>query len=175
MPDSISSVVRIAPENEPGEPMVISGTVFDRTGAPAPGVIVYAYHTDAAGIYPKRERLRGTEAYAHGRLRAWARSDEMGRYQFHTIRPGAYPSGSNPQHVHMHVLEVGCCTYYLSSIKFTDDPLLSEAEREQALEGRGGNALVTPRRNEAGVWIVNRDIYLGRGIPGYPVGSRPTL
>lgn len=171
MPDSISSVARIAPENEPGEPMVISGTVFDRDGRVAPGVIIYAYQTDVRGIYPEAERLRSTEASAHGRLRAWTMSDEQGRYRFHTIRPGAYPSGSNPEHVHLQVLEVGCCTYYLTSIKFTDDPLLSPEEREQAMEGRGGNALVTPRRDENGVLIVNRDIYLGRGIPGYAGGS----
>jgi protocatechuate 3,4-dioxygenase beta subunit len=173
-PDSVPSTARIAPENEPGEPMVIMGTVFNLNGEVAPGVIVYAYQTNELGIYPMTDKLRGTEAYAHGRLRAWARSDEAGRYQFNTIRPGAYPGGSNPQHVHMHVLEVGCCTYYLSSIKFTDDPLLTAEEREQAKERRGGYALVTPSRNEHGVWLVNRDVYLGRGIPGYPGGSPST-
>jgi hypothetical protein len=168
LPDSLSFSSRIAPEDEPGEPMVIEGTVFDQEGRPAPGVIVYGYHTNAAGIYPQAARLRGTEASSHGRLRGWVRTDEEGRYRFRTIRPGAYPSRDNPEHVHMHVLEVGCCTYYLASIKFTDDPLLSGADREAAREGRGGNALVTPRRTAEGVWLVQRDIYLGRGVPGYP-------
>jgi protocatechuate 3,4-dioxygenase beta subunit len=71
----------------------------------------------------------------------------------------------------MHVLEAGCCTYYLTSIKFTDDPLLSEADRIEAADGRGGNALVTPRRDDHGLWIVTRDIVLGRAVPDYPGGT----
>jgi protocatechuate 3,4-dioxygenase beta subunit len=101
------------------------------------------------------------------------KTDEQGHYRFRTIRPGSYPGRDNPAHVHMHVLEVGCCTYYVASIKFTDDPLLSTADREEAAQGRGGNALVTPRWDDDGVWIVERNIFLGRGVPGYPKGSGP--
>jgi protocatechuate 3,4-dioxygenase beta subunit len=72
----------------------------------------------------------------------------------------------------MHIIEVRCCTYYLSSIHFTDDPLLTGADREEAMGGRGGNSLVTPRRDENGIWIVTRDIHLGQGVPGYPGRSR---
>jgi protocatechuate 3,4-dioxygenase beta subunit len=151
--------------------MLISGTVVNQQGGVAPGVIVYAYHTNVVGVYPSAETIRGTEAFRHGRLRGWAQTDEDGRYEFRTVRPGAYPSRSEPEHVHMHMLEVGCCTYYLTSLKFTDDPLLSEADREEAEEGRGGNALATPHRNEEGVWIVTRDIILGWNVPEYPGGA----
>jgi protocatechuate 3,4-dioxygenase beta subunit len=54
--------------------MMIRGTVYDRGGDPVPGVIIYAYHTDAEGIYPSAENLRGTEASRHGRFRGWARA-----------------------------------------------------------------------------------------------------
>ena len=56
---------------------------LEADGAPAAGIIVYAYQTDATGIYP-----RGSTR--HGRLRGWVRTDEAGRYRFDTIRPGAY-------------------------------------------------------------------------------------
>jgi protocatechuate 3,4-dioxygenase beta subunit len=171
LPDTIPPRARIAPEGEPGEPMVITGTVFNQDGDVAPGVIVYAYHTDAEGIYPSVESLRGTEAFRHGRLRGWAQTDQEGHYQFLTIRPGAYPSGSEPEHVHMHVLELDCCTYYLTSIKFAGDPRLSDADRRETEDGRGGNALAEPRRNEDGIWVVTRDIVLGRNVPGYPGGN----
>jgi len=49
MPDSLTWQARIAPENEPGEPMVVRGTAYDVDGSPAPGVIVYADHTVSAG------------------------------------------------------------------------------------------------------------------------------
>ena len=171
LPDTLSSVIRLAPEDEPGQPMQIEGIVYDHSGSPAPDVIVYAYHTDARGIYPRDERLRGQAAYRHGRLRGWAKTDADGRYRFHTIRPASYPDTESPAHVHMHVIEVGCCTYYIDSIHFADDPRLSQEERDQLVEGRGGSGLVRPAKNENGVWIVTRDIKLGEGVPRHPHGG----
>jgi protocatechuate 3,4-dioxygenase beta subunit len=168
LPASVTSDARLAPANEPGDPMRIEGTVYDQSGRPATGVILYAYHTDARGIYPRDEGLRGQDAYRHGRLRGWVQTDDQGRYRFDTIRPVSYPDADTPAHVHMHVIEVGCCTYYIASIHFEDDPRLSPEERESLTEGRGGSGLVRPERDETGVWVVKRDIVLGEGVPGYP-------
>jgi protocatechuate 3,4-dioxygenase beta subunit len=160
MPGSLSSAARIAPSGEPGEPMRIEGVVTGLDGRPASGVIVYAYHTDASGIYPPASTR-------HGRLRGWVRTDEEGRYRFDTIRPGAYPDGENPQHVHMHVIEPGYATYWIDSIVFIDDPLLTEDRRRATDHGRGGSGVVQPARDADDAWHVRRDILLGRGIPGY--------
>jgi len=154
MPEAIASRARVAPPAEPGQPLAIEGTVTDREGRPAPGVIVYAYHTDASGIYPRA-------ATRHGRLRGWARTDEAGRYRFDTIRPGAYPGRSAPQHVHMHVIEPGVGTYWIADIVFTDDPLLSAGQRRPTGRERGGSGVATPASDGAGGWQVRRDIRLG--------------
>jgi len=105
-PHALSSQARIAPPGEPGEPLVLSGRVVDRTGRPATGIVVYAYHTDRHGIYPHAPGLRGAAA-RHGALRGWAMTDAAGRYRFETIRPGSYPGRDVPQHIHMHVIEPG--------------------------------------------------------------------
>jgi len=164
LPDPLTSSSRIAPEAEPGTPMTIQGTVRDRNGDPEPGIIVYASHTDDDGVYPAIDSLAGSWAGRHGQLRAWARTDTEGRYRFETIRPGIYPSRNEPAHVHMHIIEPGRCTYYLTSIHFTDDPLLDSGEPG---EPRGGPGLVTPRRTADGGWTVTRDITLGMNVPGY--------
>lgn len=169
LPQALTSASRIAPEDEPGEAMRIEGVVLDRKGRPAAGVIVYAYHTDARGIYPIDEEYRGLSAYRHGRLRGWAVTDEQGRYRFDTIRPASYPRTEIPAHVHMHVIEVGRCTYYIDSIHFEDDPFLSPRDRERmAPGGRGGSGLVRAAMDDDGVWRVYRDIRLGEEVPGYP-------
>lgn len=50
-PNTTSETTLISPD-EPGERLVIEGTVFDPDGVtPAPGVTVYAYNTDAKGYY----------------------------------------------------------------------------------------------------------------------------
>lgn len=168
LPETLSTSARIASANEPGEAMTIDGTVLDRRGRAVGGVIVYAYHTNAQGVYPTDEQLRGLAAFRHGRLRGWVQTDASGRYRFDTIRPAGYSNTDLPAHVHMHVIEVGRCTYYVDDIMFEDDPRLTAAKRQQLTSGRGGNGIVAPRRNAAGVWLVTRDIVLGQAVPGYP-------
>ncbi len=161
LPAQLSAHARIAPKNEPGAAMQISGRVFDAQGRPAAGIIVYVYHTDASGLYPRASTR-------HGRLRGWALSDRDGHYRFDSIRPAAYPDANIPEHVHMHVIEPDRFTYYIDDIIFSDDPKLDERARRQMRHGRGGDGLCTPQRDPAGVWQVQRDIHLGRGIAGYP-------
>jgi protocatechuate 3,4-dioxygenase beta subunit len=153
-PAKLTSHARIAPVDERGVPLVIEGTVT-RAGSPAAGVIVYAYHTDANGIYPPARNR-------HGRLRGWAVTDAQGRYRFDTIRPGAYPQLNTPEHVHMHVIEPGRGTYYIDDLRFTDDPLNPPARRRTS--HRGGDGLATPEKR-GGTWFARRDIVLGMNIP----------
>jgi len=166
MPEALAAEARLAPEGEPGEPLVIDGAVRRADGAPAPGVVVYAYQTDASGIYPRAAAGAGVAARRHGRLRGWAKSDAEGRFRFLTVRPGGYPGTTIPQHVHLHVLEPGRCTYYIDDVVFDDDPRLTAVERRR-LTGRGGPGIAVPERDAGGVWSARRDIVLGERVPGY--------
>ena len=168
---TLGSTARIAPLSEPGPTMRIEGTVTGADGRPAAGIVVYAYHTNAKGIYPPGDRALGDEARRHGTLRGWARTDEHGRYRFDTIRPASYPDTRNPAHVHMHVIEPGRCTYYIDEILFEGDPFLTAEERRHS-PGRGGPGIVTPAGDAASGWLVRRDIRLGERIPGYPAASK---
>ena len=157
MPRKLESATRIAPASEPGTPLIIEGVVRTLAGKGAAGVIVYAYHTNNEGIYPRA-------ATRHGALRGWAVTDAAGHYHFDTIRPRAYPSGNIPEHVHMHVIEPGKGTYYIDELRFTDDTFITDRNRKT--DERGGNGLVTPERRGA-TWYARRDIVLGLNIPGY--------
>lgn len=164
MPTTLSSRARIAPADEPGQPMTVTGRVYGGDGRPRAGVIVYAYQTNARGTYPPPLRLRG---FRHGRLRGWAVSDANGRYTFDTIRPGSYPSRDVPEHIHMQVIEPRCATYHIDDIVLTDDPLLTAEQRRHHSHNRAGSGIATPTRRD-GRWQVTRDIRLGLNIPGYP-------
>jgi protocatechuate 3,4-dioxygenase beta subunit len=167
MPDKLSARSRIAPAGEPGEPMVLTGRTLGPDGKPRAGVIVYAYQTDAGGVYPPSDPPRSMYSDFHGKLRGWALTDANGRYTFDTIRPGGYPNGGEPQHVHMHVVERGCAAYVIDELLFSDDPRLTPEMRERIVRGFGGNPIVTPRK-EGKVWKVERDIHLGEKIDPYP-------
>ncbi|RDZ27181.1 hypothetical protein [Lysobacter silvisoli] len=172
LPAQLSSRARIAPKSEPGAPMVVVGRVLDAAGRPRAGVVVYAYQTNSQGVYPQSPSVRDPETRRQGTLRAWVRSDAAGRYAFDTIRPGSYPGEDVPEHIHMHVIEPGCSTYYLDDIMFADDPKLTRKQRDSLVRERGGDGVSTPARKD-GVWYVTRDIHLGRNIPGHRACAAP--
>jgi protocatechuate 3,4-dioxygenase beta subunit len=140
--------------------MVISGRVFKPDGrTPAPNVIVYAYHTNATGVYPQPAIATTTWSRRHGYLRGWVRTNALGEYRFVTIRPTPYENRSDPAHVHVVVKEPDRREYWIDEIVFTDDPLVNARYRSQA-RNRGGNGIVTPTRDANATWQVRRDITL---------------
>ncbi|MBC8173381.1 MAG: intradiol ring-cleavage dioxygenase [Chitinophagales bacterium] len=130
VPENTTWKTTLAPADEPGERITISGTVYRSDKViPAPNVIIYVYHTNAKGIYPKKGNETGN-AKRHGYLRGWMKTDANGKYEFMTIKPGAYPGGGNPAHIHMTVKEEGKDEYWLDEYLFGDDPvLLNEIEK----------------------------------------------
>lgn len=145
--------------DEPGEPLVITGTVYAADGeTPVPDVLIYAYHTNDRGIYEKVGGETGN-GLRHGHLRGWLRTDEQGRYRIVTIRPAAYPGSTIPQHVHMTVTPPGGEERWIDSVHFDDDPLLTPTQRSRQ-RNRGGSGIVTVRRDEDGVYHATRDIVL---------------
>jgi protocatechuate 3,4-dioxygenase beta subunit len=160
--DGLPWETTIPPAGEPGSRLVIDGRVLKADGrTPAPNVVVYAYHTNAAGVYPQPAVATGTWSRRHGYLRGWARTNALGEYRFITIRPAPYQNRSDPAHIHMVVKEPGRREYWIDEIVFTDDPLVDARYRARA-QNRGGNGISTPTRDPDGTWRVRRDITLER-------------
>lgn len=157
--DPLGSRLTIPPEGEPGAPLVLTGQVFEPDGVtPAPGVVLYVHHTNAAGIYPRRGDETGW-GRRHGYLRGWLQTDAEGRYTITTIRPGPYPGRSIPAHVHLFLKEPDREPYYIDDVVFEDDPLVDARYREAA-ENRGGSGIITLTRVGDGTWHGTRDIVL---------------
>lgn len=165
MPASVSWETTLAPINEPGEPLIISGTIYQRDGKTlAPDILLYVYHTDNKGLYsPASNQTTGTR---HGHLRGWIKTDSQGRYQFSSIRPASYPNGKAPQHIHPLIKEPTTSLYWIDEYLFDDDPFLTHEERLKQ-QKRGGSGIIQLTKNEKGVWIGRRDIILGMNVPDY--------
>ncbi|MEY2552071.1 MAG: protocatechuate 3,4-dioxygenase, beta subunit, partial [Verrucomicrobiota bacterium] len=101
-PEKLSGKTVIPPENEPGEPLVITGKVFQPDGkTPAEGMVLWVYQTDRTGYYNEKDDA------SHPRLKGWMKIGADGKYEFRTIRPGAYPHRTTPAHIHAHVYGPG--------------------------------------------------------------------
>ena len=147
-------------ETEPK--LKISGTVYENDGkTPAKDVILYIYHTNREGIYPKKGDERGW-ARRHGFIRGWIKTDNSGRYTFYTFRPASYPDSSEPEHIHLTIKESGTNEYYLDDFVFEDDPLIKKTK----FANRGGSGVMKPVTRDDMLYI-ERDIILGLNIPGY--------
>lgn len=117
----------ISPDNEPGEPMIVTGTVYAPDGkTPLEGIKIHVYQTDAKGIYSADGNR------ANSRIQGDMVTNKNGKYQFSTIKPGSYPNSRVPSHVHYVVSGPGYAQQRFE-LRFVDDPYLSNriVEREQ--------------------------------------------
>lgn len=143
---SLTSNLRIAPPSEPGDRLILTGTVY-RGRTPVPNLVLLAYHTNAKGIYPRKD---GDE---RGTLQGRLRTDAKGRYRIDTIRPGGYPRSEAPAHIHLVVQPEEKPEFYVDEIVFDDDP------RTNGVRGRKGFAVVKLVKRD-GVWTGTHDIVL---------------
>ncbi len=163
MPDRLTTTLTIAPEGEPGARLFIKGYVFKKDGkTPYPNVLMYAYQTDTTGRYTRKGDETGIYR-RHGRLRAWARTDEQGRYAIETIRPVSYPNSKISAHIHAVVWEPESKKepYYIPEFEFADDPFLSPSALGKARKNPGQSGIITLGKDAAtGILTARRDIVL---------------
>lgn len=146
----------IVTEGEKGEPLVITGTIYAPDGrTPLEGINLFVYQTDAAGVYTtSRGDNRNTRI--HGLLR----TNNEGRYEFRTIRPGSYPGSRQPQHIHAYVSGPGYPEYWIDEYHFADDPFVTDDMRRR-FAGKGNlSSILTLTRGTDGVWRGVRDIVI---------------
>jgi protocatechuate 3,4-dioxygenase, beta subunit len=166
MPRQLNWQIKINPDSEPGEPMEITGIIYQADGiTPAPDCILYVYHTDAKGYYSPADNQPAVSR-RHGHLRAWMKANALGEYKFVSIKPAPYPKRYDPAHIHPVIKEAGRNEYYIDEYRFDDDPLLTVEHRAKA-QNRGGSGIIQLTKTDKGIWTGNRDIVLGKHIPNY--------
>ena len=109
----------------PGEPMVISGTVYDVACTPLEGVTLHVWQTDGAGVYGPGH---GTDTIECCYLQGTVRTDSAGRYRLVTVRPGHYQGESPPPPAHIHLDARHQQGALQAEIVFSDDPYLSNPD-----------------------------------------------
>jgi protocatechuate 3,4-dioxygenase alpha subunit len=125
---------QVVPAGTPGE-IWIRGVVYDGAGDPVPDAVIETWQADADGRFPSDGDPRGA-IRANG-FRGLGRSgtDQDGRYQIRTIKPGSLPAPGGrveAPHIDVSVLARGLLTRLVTRIYFADeqdknasDPVLS--------------------------------------------------
>ncbi len=153
-PKDVSSVAKLVSENEPGEKLVVTGTVYnsDRK-TPLPDFILYVYQTDATGVYNKADGN-----WQRPRIRGWVKTDKNGRYELRTIKPGSYPGSRNPAHIHVIVKPPDGEPTWIDDFLFAGDPFLSEQQNARPNEEDAFCHIMKIERDGDGTLHCKRDI-----------------
>jgi protocatechuate 3,4-dioxygenase, beta subunit len=112
-----------------GQRISLSGRVLDEDGKPIRNTLVEIWQANAAGRYnhavDQHDAPLDPNFIGNGQLL----TDDEGRYQFKTIKPGAYPwrNHSNawrPAHIHFSLFGPAISTRLVTQMYFPGDPLL---------------------------------------------------
>ena len=155
-----------------GQKILVTGVIYQPDGkTPAPGILLYYYHTNTEGKYLHKEIEPRTlppnsKGQTHGYIRGWVKTGADGRYSIYTVKPGAYPSRPEPAHIHVTIKEPGLeNSYYIDDMVFDSDELLTSAKRKK-MENRGGSGVLRMVQ-QGNLQIGERNIILGLNIPGH--------
>jgi protocatechuate 3,4-dioxygenase beta subunit len=112
-----------------GERVIVHGRVLDQHQRPVPGVLIEIWQANAGGRY--RHQMDRYTAPLDPNFGGCGRTvtDTLGRYEFLTVRPGAYPwpNGVNdwrPMHIHFSVFGSGFGQRLITQMYFEGDPLI---------------------------------------------------
>ena len=162
-PENVTWKTVISPKEEPGERIIISGTIYRPDGkTPAKDIIVYVYHTNIKGVYPKKGDESGNGKY-HGYLRGWMKTDARGKYEFETIRPAPYQThGGEPAHIHFNIEGPKYPEYWLTALWFQDDSRVTDEYKKSVKRSGGFSNVTTLTKDENNLSRGERNIILER-------------
>ncbi len=131
-PKQVPTDGSIAHHSEPGITLVINGVIEQPDGSPAADVLIHAYHRDHEGF----ELGHNDAEFSTWDLNGWAKTDDNGKFSFHTIRPAVDHLGREAAHIHFTLSSEQYGKQWAPKVYFSDDALLS-ADQRQASDQMG--------------------------------------
>jgi protocatechuate 3,4-dioxygenase, beta subunit len=116
-------------EGEPlGERIIVHGRVLEGDGRPVPETLIEIWQANAAGRYLHRNDQHPAPLDPNFAGVGRCTTDREGRFEFVTVKPGAYPWGNHenawrPAHIHLSVFGRAFTQRLVTQMYFPGDPL----------------------------------------------------
>ena len=113
-----------------GERIIVKGRILDEAGRPVPHSLVEIWQPNAAGRYRHERDQHSAPLDPNFSGVGRCISDGEGRYEFTTIKPGAYPwrnqpNAWRPPHIHLSLFGPSFLSRLVTQMYFPGDPLLA--------------------------------------------------
>jgi len=165
---AFKSTATLIPPDEPGDQLIISGTVRSEDGQPVAGARVFVFQTDAHGCYSPSDAATRRMDEPNSRLFGMMVTGADGRYEFRTVRPGGYPFPRKdipesdplrfiPAHIHFEVTAGGYSLRRFQLV-FDNDPRMTPEWHRWAK--RDNNPVMRVTRDQSGIQQAVCDIFL---------------
>jgi protocatechuate 3,4-dioxygenase beta subunit len=118
-------------DGEPqGQRIIVAGRVLESDGRPVPHTLVEIWQANAGGRYRHTSDQWPSPLDPNFDGAGRTMTDADGRYEFVTIRPGAYPWGNHdnawrPAHIHFSLFGRAFTQRLVTQMYFPDDPLFA--------------------------------------------------
>jgi protocatechuate 3,4-dioxygenase beta subunit len=129
---AVEADLTVQHDGEPvGERMIVTGRVLDGAGRPVRHQLVELWQANAAGRYVHQRDQHPAPLDPNFTGMGRCLTDDQGRYEFVTIKPGAYPWGNHhnawrPAHIHVSLFGPAFATRLVTQMYFPGDPLFDQ-------------------------------------------------
>jgi protocatechuate 3,4-dioxygenase beta subunit len=128
--ESDNDLTRQHREEPQGQRILVAGRVTDEAERPVVGALIELWQANAAGRYHHVKDDHPAPLDPHFTGAGRTITDADGRYQFTTIKPGAYPwrnhdNAWRPAHIHFSIFGQTFRTRLVTQMYFPEDPLLA--------------------------------------------------